>query len=259
MIGKHDEIDMIRQRTDPWWEVRAEVLNAWINMALPTLDRGFVLKTDLFDEACGPYHHAEIAEKIGKILGIDRSLAVVKASKERLEKQAIKARFIVCDVRALPFQAESVSTVLSLSTLDHFDKKEDILISLREISRVMKQGGILFLTLDNPQNPSNALRAILPKRFTSKLRADTFPIGVTLNKHEAESSFRAAGFEIHQSSWLIHGFRYLMIRVLKYLQREGYTNLLQIGMSVIRKLEMLRSLPTRAFSGHYSAWLLEKS
>ena len=259
MIGNHDEIDMIRPRTDPWWEVRAEVLNAWINKALPIHDRGFVLKTDLFDEACGPYHHAEIAEKFGELLGMDRSLEVVKSSKVRLEKQAINARFIVCDVRALPFQSESISTVLSLSTLDHFEEKEDIQICIFEISRVMKHAGILFLTLDNPLNPNNALRSSLPKRVTSKLRTDTFPLGVTLSKVEAESSFRIVGFKIRESTYLIHSFRYLMIRVLKYLQRQGYKKLLHIGLSVIRKLEMLQSLPTRAISGHYSAWLLEKS
>ena len=258
MTDENEDVYKIRPRLDPWWEVRAQVLNAWIHKVLPGTAHGFVLKTDLFDESSGPYHHAEIAGENGVLLGMDQSLAVVKASKARLEAQAIMASFIVCDVRAMPLRKESISTALSLSTLDHFEKKDEIHRSIIEIFRVMKPGGQLLLTLDNPYNITNILRSSLPQRVTIKLRADTFPIGVTLNRHEAEACFRKVGFEVRESTYLIHSFRYLMIRVLKVLQRAGYKNLLNLGKSSTRKFEMLQALPTRALSGHFSAWSLEK-
>ena len=249
---------MIRTRTDPWWEVRAETLNAWIQDALPADRSGFVLKTDLYDEACGPYNHAGAANAVGELLGMDHDLEVVRSSRAQLMQQATSASFIVCDVRALPFRPESIPVVLSLSTLDHFDKVEDIRTSIDEISRVMKRGGLLLLTLDNPRNPSNALRAALPQGVTGKLRADVFPLGVTLNQTDAVELFRAAGFEIRESTYLIHSFRYITIRMLDYLQRHGYEGLLRLGIVVTHTFEILQSLPTRAFSGHYAAWLLEK-
>lgn len=50
------------------------------------------------------------------------------------------------------FAAETFDLVVSTSTLDHFTCREDLVTSLEEISRVLRPGGLLILTLDNPLN-----------------------------------------------------------------------------------------------------------
>ena len=60
---------------------------------------------------------------------------------------------VVADVRSLPFAEASFGVVFSGSTLDHFESAADIQRSLGELYRVLRPGGTLILTLDNPANP----------------------------------------------------------------------------------------------------------
>jgi len=62
---------------------------------------------------------------------------------------------------------KTFDTVLSNSTLDHFDGAAQIRVSLAEPARVLRPGGRLLVTLDNPANPLLALSKALPSRCAS--------------------------------------------------------------------------------------------
>ena len=74
-------------------------------------------------------------------------------------------RALAADVRRLPFADGDFDTVVSNSTLDHFKTSAELADSIKELSRVLRPGGELYLTLDNPSNPLIALRNALPFRF----------------------------------------------------------------------------------------------
>lgn len=60
--------------------------------------------------------------------------------------------FLCSDVLQLPFKRDTFDIILSVSTLDHFEKKEKFLKSMNELLRVLKSGGkfaasFLFVTI----------------------------------------------------------------------------------------------------------------
>ncbi len=68
---------------------------------------------------------------------------------------------VVSDIRNSPFKTESFDQIISNSTLDHFTNKNDIIVSLKELRRMLKPEGVLIITLDNPSNPVVYLRNLL--------------------------------------------------------------------------------------------------
>ena len=57
------------------------------------------------------------------------------------------------EVRHLPFRDGEFDAVVSSSTLDHLDTVDEIAVALRELRRILRPGGELVVTLDNPANP----------------------------------------------------------------------------------------------------------
>jgi len=114
---------------------------------------GTTLKTDLWDEAMGEGLYAAIAARSERVVGVDVARAIVIAAAERYPD--LDAR--VAHVHALPFEDGSFDAIVSNSTLDHFDDASEIDRSVLELARVLRPGGTLILTLDNPANPLVAL------------------------------------------------------------------------------------------------------
>jgi ubiquinone/menaquinone biosynthesis C-methylase UbiE len=110
------------------------------------------LKTDLFEEAFGD--DALLPDLLGTSetwLAMDLAEATVRKARRRERRPA--AKFLAADARRLPLQTASIDLVLSTSTLDHFDSRREFVAALAEIARVLRPGGRLVLTIDNPSNP----------------------------------------------------------------------------------------------------------
>ena len=248
--------DTVRPRLSPWWRLRREILGGWIARGLVKGRPGRALKTDLFDEASGPYHHAGDLSAPGDFVGLDKDPGVVRRAKARL---GMSASCVIGDVRHLPFAAGVFPVVVSLSTLDHFEHVEDIGASLRELARVQSSGGRLLLTLDNPANPEVGLRRLLPGFVLRRLRADTFFVGETVDAQEGRILLEESGYTVERIEYLIHVIRYPAIRVLQWLERGRLVGLLAAAERVVLAVEGLGRLPTRVLTGHYLAWVARKS
>jgi SAM-dependent methyltransferase len=248
----------LRPREGEWWLLQQQILDRWIHRG-STLDlEGPLLKTDLFDEASGPHHHLRSLGTDIQPIGIDWDLDVARIAQTRLTQTGVPARLVVCDVRAMPFAASSLSAVLSLSTLDHFPSTESIVDGLRELARVVRTGGMLKLTLDNPANPEVLLRAWLPSGVVRHLRADAFPLGKTLNSRQAKRIFRDLQLEVVSTDYLLHAPRFIGIRVLNWLESTERQGAAKLVSRLLRMFEVLSRSPLRSFTGHYIGWWLRQ-
>jgi SAM-dependent methyltransferase len=186
----------------------------WIRRNVPSGMRiQGILKTDLFEEAYGQDELLFSLPFDGSLrLGCDVSAATVARAADRGRDRG--CRFINADVRRLPLADECMDVVLSNSTLDHFGTELEIEESLFELTRVLKPGGILLVTLDNPRNPLFILlRAAVPWMGLP------FRLGKTLSPRKLRRILDQAGLEIQSTGSLIHNPRFLS--TLLFLMLRG--------------------------------------
>jgi GT2 family glycosyltransferase/MoaA/NifB/PqqE/SkfB family radical SAM enzyme/SAM-dependent methyltransferase len=180
---------------------------------------GWILKTDLFEEARGEdqilLRPAE-PWRSRPTLGIDLSLSVAKRARDRSRLAGEDAMRVVCaDVRRLPVGPASLCLALSVSTLDHFDRRGDLHQAVAELNRVIAPGGGLFLVMDNPQNPWVRLRAMpLVKRILRPLGLLRVPLGRTVSWDDMRRILKAEGFGTAEPRFILHYPRALFIHLL---------------------------------------------
>ena len=166
-----------------------------------------LLKTDLFDEVA---HFGLVPALLGQgwaIVGIDISaLIVAEALVRNPGLEACQA-----DVRCLPFAAGSFDAVFSGSTLDHLDSATAIGEGLVEIARVLRPGGQLILTMDNPANPLIYLRNGPLLALGRKLGIVPYQVGATLARAPLLRAVQAAGFDILATRAVQHCPRLLAV------------------------------------------------
>jgi SAM-dependent methyltransferase len=217
-----------------------------------------ILKTDLWDEAVSDGLFPALATHTRQVVGIDVSAAVVNAAVGRYP--ALHAR--CADVRRLPFTDGAFDVVVSNSTLDHFATIDDIQIALAELHRVMRPGGTLVVTLDNPSNPIIALRRALPRsafdavwQNFGELAARIAPsaLGATCNVETLARLVTTAGFDVGERTSLVHCPRVLAVLVADQLARRSSQRAQERFLSFLLRFEKLASLPTRFWTGHFVA------
>lgn len=242
----------MRPREGAWWRAHRAILRRFVLEAAAGAPPGPALKTDCFDEASGPHHHAADVPPGFRALAMDLDAGVAARARTRLAAEGTPVGVVVADVRHLPFAAGALGLVVSLSTLDHLDGEAEIGRALAECYRALRPGGRLLLTLDNPANLEVALRRALPRGLVARLRADTFPLGVTVGAARGRRLLEAAGFAVERHGYLVHAPRYPMIRLLGALDRGSRR---PGAERLVTSLEALARWPTRALTGHYVAWV----
>jgi SAM-dependent methyltransferase len=164
----------------------------------------------------------------------------------------------VADVRRLPFAAGLFDCVFSDSTLDHFDSEGDIEQSLHELCRVLRTGGTLLLTMDNPRNPIVWLRNLRPG-FWKRLGLVPYMVGVTCSARRLEHLMAAAGFEILANGTIMHSPRVLLVPICRWLARHGGRRRPPPRwLNWLHRVENLDRLPLRQLTGHFVAVVARK-
>jgi SAM-dependent methyltransferase len=227
----------------PLWRLQSDAVNSALLRRWLPRPIGRALKTDLFDEYVSDGLHPALAERGGELTGIDASPLVVESARRRLGIEAIRA-----DVRDLPFDDESFDAVISNSTLDHFTEAEEVERALRELKRVLRPGGHLVLTLDNPINPIIALRNRLPARLAQRLRGVAFEPGWTCGPRRLRAMAGRTGFVVGEVTAVLHSPR----AALAALGAPG-GRMRPFALRVALAAEALGRLPTRFLTGHYLA------
>lgn len=225
--------------------VNAALLRRW----LPERRVARLLKTDLFDEAVTDGLYGVLAAAAERVVGVDMSGDIAAMARRRHPALVTKA----ADIRRLPFDDASFDTVVSTSTLDHFESRQDIGVALREITRVLRPGGQLLLTLDNLAQPVVWLRSILPQGLMLRLGLIPYPVGKTLGPRGLRGFCRASGLEIEQATAVLHCPRALAVACTRVLERRASPQTQDRFLAALSAFERLERLPTRYFTGYFVA------
>jgi SAM-dependent methyltransferase len=213
------------------------------------------LKTDLYDEAVSTHNLIPLLkDKCEYTIGMDISFEVAGQAKQQIgEELSGSCKIVVSDTRNLAFKTSTFDKILSNSTLDHFTHKKEIIESLKELCRILRPGGTLIITLDNPWNPVVFLRNFLPYRFLKMLGVIPFYMGITLSRPELVSILESNGFRILDSTAIVHCPRILAIWIGKIVGMVGSEKTRIYFHRLLRKFELLEDFPLRYFTGYYVA------
>src|SRR5262249_19233604 len=158
-------------------------------------------------------------------------------------------RLLPCstDVRRLGLRSETFDVVFSPSTLDHFARTDQIVLALRELRRVLRPGGRLLLTLDNPRNPILRVRHRLYRPSGRGSRLMPFAMGATVGRGRLVAALEIAGFEVLDSRHVVHTPRVVGLWLGEWAARAGHA---RVGDRLVELFDViersLRHLPTAA-------------
>ncbi len=231
-------------------EVNRQLIQRW----LKANKSGYLLKTDLFDEAVSDGLFTELSYCAKAVVGMDLSSSVVIAAGSHHEG----LKTIVGDTRCLPFADDSFDIVVSNSTLDHFASHREIAISLWELQRVLRPGGKLLLTLDNPANPIIALRQLLPFKMLFRLGIVPYYVGATCDREHLSQILEETGFETLDTTAVMHVPRVFAVGLARVFERIHPSAIRRGFLKFLKIFEKLEEWPTRYRTGHFVAVLAAK-
>jgi SAM-dependent methyltransferase len=239
-------------RANTLWRAHSDAVNlALIRRWLSDQRQGRVLKTDLFDEAVGEGLVGELQARAQEVVGIDLAPPVVEAATAR--RPGLVG--MVADVLHLPFEQASFDVVVSNSTLDHFDSLDAIAEGLAEISRVLRPGGRLLITLDNRQNPIVALRTsgALAGLFR-RLGLVPYELGVTCGRRRLIALLDRAGFDVQGTDAIMHCPPQVAGKMADRLSGDGpAAELEEEHLRRVLRFEAMARWPTRYLTAHFVA------
>jgi len=214
-----------------------------------------MLKTDLYDEAVSMHDLFSLFEGASEnMVGTDVSFETARIARRRLGQTGReRCPIIISDARCQSFKSQVFDEILSNSTLDHFSNRTDLVASLGELHRILKPGGILIVTLDNPWNPVVWVRNHLPYRFLTWLGIIPFYMGVTMSKSELAEALESIGFEAADSTIIVHSPRALAIWVGSLLGRTKWEGMKACFGRLLRALEGMERFPTKHLTGYFVA------
>ena len=208
-----------------------------------------LLKTDLFDEAVSDGLSSLLNVRSKRVFYIDASLEVHGRAKRRHPN----LQTVGTDVRCLPFADGTFDGIVSNSTLDHFKSLDDLVISLKELYRVLQQGGQMILTLDNLANPIILLRNGLPFHLLYYMKIVPYYVGVTLGPYRLQRLLKDVGFKILEVDTIMHCPRVLAVAIACWMERHASPKTQRVFLDFLMAFERLSHLPMRFLTGHFIA------
>jgi SAM-dependent methyltransferase len=251
-VTRHDGAGSTRLWRDYCDRINADLLSGWLREAYPA---GKLLKTDLHEEIAGKGLFHFLHAKTEFIAGIDIGFT---PAREAVSNQP-GLLGLCADARNLPFRKQAFDVVVSTSTLDHFKAEQEIYTGLNEICRVLKPGGELLLTLDNPLNPLVWIRNKLPFGILNRLGIVPYFVGATLRLAAIEQYLARRGMSIVRRTAVMHSPRVIAVLISawaeKFLDLKTQQRLLKLFLA----FEALGRWPTRYRTGYFLAIKAVKS
>ena len=241
---------LLGERAGTLWRRHSDAVNrALVASWLPHGRIERILKTDVFDEAAGDGLISLLAAHARRVTGIDLSILALRRARSR--HSGLTA--LGADVCRLPFPDGTFDAVVSNSTLDHFETGDEIVTALEELGRVLRTGGTLIITLDNPLNPVIALRNALPFRLLYRLHILPYYMGATMGHNSLSLELEKAGFRATEKRAVMHCPRLPAVALAGMLERLAAPGIQKRFLEALMAFEHLSHWPTRFLTGCFVA------
>ncbi|MFA4998844.1 MAG: class I SAM-dependent methyltransferase [Candidatus Paceibacterota bacterium] len=150
----------------------------------------------VFDLGCGSGRHIIYLAKQGfKVYGFDISEHGIKISRNWLKKEGLKANLKIGSIyKKLPYKDNFFNAVVSIRVIHHAKIKK-VQKLIREIERILKPGGLLFITVAKspPKKiimPMVESKMIAPRTYVSLEGKEKGAIHYLYNKTLLKKDFR---------------------------------------------------------------------
>ena len=176
----------------------------------------------VLDLGCGTGRHViYLAKKGFEVYGLDISAHGIKTTKEWLKKEKLKASLRIGDIyKKLPYKNNFFDAVISVQTLHHA-RIRDIRRLIKEIERVLKPGGLIFVTVTKrrpkklvPKERLWKMKLIAPRTYIPLTGDEKGLIHYYFNKKLLRKEF--GNFKIHDI-WVDKSYHYALLGELKKL------------------------------------------
>lgn len=118
------------------------------NQCIEFIDR--LSETDIvLDIGCGNGRHLlPCAERCSKVIGLDISMELLRIVEKKIINRNIgNVDIIHSDSTLLPLKNNSVNAILYIASLHNIETRERRIQSLKELSRVLREGGIALISV----------------------------------------------------------------------------------------------------------------
>lgn len=209
-----------------------------------------LLKTDLREEAFGEDEVLfSLSAQGADVYGIDISEVTVDKADSLQKERKLNHNYVVSDVRDLPFEDDMFDIIISSSTLDHFESTEDLLVSLRELKRVLKPQGNMIITLNNRHN----INFFILLKIEKFLGLTKYPVQF-FSIRQLRKMFGDAGLIIVEEDFVVHIISPVntILKLMGSVMRSRYVH--SVAMLFLKLASWLgRRKTTKRFTGWFIA------
>lgn len=232
------------------WRAHSDQVNtSLLNKLMQGKQYGRILKTDLFDESLTAGLYPCLAGHAAEVHGMDLSESCIREAARRFPEMETHRM----DIRRTQFEDGSFDSVVSTSTLDHFEIAEELERALGEIHRILKPGGDLFITMDNLQNPAIWLRNMLPYRWLGRTGLVPYFVGHTVTRNGLHRLLERTGFRTQDSRPVLHCPRVLAVPYSEMVRKRGNSGSQDRLLEKLLAWERLERWPGAWFTAHFVA------
>jgi len=149
-----------------------------------------LLKLDLWNEVRNTNVLAELARRGAETFAVDLARPLVLRAAGQFRDAGLAPRFVVADVRELPFAGGSFDAVYTMGTIEHVPEMQ---ACVDEIFRVTRPGGVAIVGVPNRHDPF-----LRPALVAALDRCGLYPYGLeqSLTHRDLAQLLARSGFEI---------------------------------------------------------------